>query len=374
MHSKQRLVLIAVVLCLSVLAFACLALVGCGGSTTTTAAPATTASTAAATTTTAAPSSTTASSTATTAGAAPMKIALIMPGKKDDVSFNQAAYASMKRLEDGALKGQIQVSYVEGLYDVSQFEPTARDFANQGYELIIAHGFQYQEPMVQMAPQFPNTYWALASGYKFTDNSCAYDVTLQEGGYAMGVLAASLSKTGKVGVVGGVDVAEIHRGHEGFKLGAKSVNPNIQIQEVFTGDWTDAAKAKEAATSMYTSGVDAIWHSGDGIGIGVVEAAKEQNQLVMANEVDESVLAPDNVVTSVVYNWDAAFTQMINDVKNKTTKPNNVYMITFANGGITLAPYGNLDSKVPQAVKDKMDATVQALKDGKIDFSSIKDK
>ena len=83
----------------------------------------------------------------------------------------------------------------------------------------------------------------------------------------MGVIAALATQTNKIGVIGGADASEIKRGHEGFKAGAKSINPDIEIQEVYTGDWTDTAGAKEAAIGMYDAGVDVIWHSGDGIGL-----------------------------------------------------------------------------------------------------------
>ena len=108
---------------------------------------------------------------------------------------------------------------------MADIEPALMDFADQGYDVVFGHGFQFMEPIVKVAPNYPDTKFLLGTGYKSVDNSAIYDVSLQSGGYLMGVIAALASQSGKIGVVGGADASEIFRGHEGFKFGAKSVNP-----------------------------------------------------------------------------------------------------------------------------------------------------
>ena len=207
---------------------------------------------------------TTAESTADTASAETagkkLKVALILPGKKDDVSFNQAMYEGMKKYAD-ANPDKIDLNVTENVYEVADIEPALMDFADQGYDVIFGHGFQFMEPIVKVGAQYPDTYFLLGTGYKSLDNTAIYDVELEAGGYEMGVIAALATQTNKIGVIGGADASEIKRGHEGFKAGAKSINPDIEIQEVYTGDWTDTAGAKEAAIGMYDAGVDVIWHS-----------------------------------------------------------------------------------------------------------------
>lgn len=297
----------------------------------------------------------------------PLKVALILPGKVDDVSWNQAMNEGMKALEK-EYAGKIEVTYSENVYEVSNIEPALREFASQGYDLIIGHGFQFQEPIIKVAGEFPKVKFALGTGFKTLANTAVYDIQLEDGGYLMGTLAGLLTKTNKIGVVGGADVSEIYRGHEAYKHAAKKVNPDVQIQELYTGDWRDAAKAKEGAMSMFDSGADLIWHSGDGIGLGVVDAGKEKNKLVLGNVADQNVLAPNNVLSGIVYNWTPVLKQMVDDILNNNfeNRADKHYWLTVANGGVTVASFHGLDSMVSADVKKKLEQVKKDFVDNKI--------
>ncbi|HWQ42143.1 MAG TPA: BMP family protein [Desulfosporosinus sp.] len=299
--------------------------------------------------------------------AKPLKVALILPGKVDDVSWNQAMNDGMKALEK-AYAGKIKVTYSENVYEVSNIEPALREFASQGYDLVIGHGFQFQEPIIKVAAEFPKVKFALGTGFKTLPNTAIYDVKLEDGGYVMGTLAGLMTKTNKIGVVGGADVSEIYRGHEAYKYAAKQVNPSVQIQELYTGDWRDAAKAKEGAISMYDAGIDIIWHSGDGIGLGVVDAGKEKKKFVLGNVADQNILAPDNVLSGIVYNWEPVLKQMIDDILNNNFENRNDkhYWLTVANGGVTVGSFHGLESQVPADVKAKIEQVKKDFVDNKI--------
>lgn len=295
-----------------------------------------------------------------------LKVALLLPGKKDDVSFNQAMYESMKEVES-EYADQIEVTYVEDVYEVADIEPALMDFASRGYDLIFGHGFQYMEPIIKVAELFPDTMFALGTGYKTAPNTCVYDVHLAQGGYLMGYLASMISETGKVGVIGGADASEIYRGHEGFKMGAKAANPNVEIQEFYTGDWRDAAKAKEGALGMYDSGVDVIWHSGDGIGLGVVNAALEANKYCLSNITSQYVLAENNVVSGINYKWDLVIRQILDDVlADNFMGQEKFYWINVENGGLSVADYHQFKDQFDPEVFAKMDKAISDIKSGAI--------
>lgn len=305
-----------------------------------------------------------------------LKVALILPGKKDDVSFNQAMYQALTNYADSH-KDKLDLKVVENMYEVADIEPSLIDFASQGYDVIFGHGFQFMEPIVKIAPQYPEVAFVLGTGYKTVDNSAIYDVHLEAGGYLMGVVAALATKTNKIGVVGGADASEIYRGHEGYKAGARSINPNIDIQEVYTGDWTDTSGAKEASIGMYDSGVDVIWHSGDGIGLGVVQAAKEKNLTCLGNVADQNVLAPDNVLTGVVYNWVAVLENIMNDIYSgkfmSQPEAERFYWITIPNDGLKYAPIVDPKGLLTDDDVAKIEEVYQGIKAGTVEMPEIEE-
>ncbi len=116
-----------------------------------------------------------------------LKVALILPGKADDVSFNQAMYEGVMAVAE-EYKDKMEVKVVEEVYEVADIEPALMDFASEKYDVIFGHGFQFMEPIIKVAEKYPDTLFCLGTGYKTLKNTCVYDVHLQSGGYLMGVL------------------------------------------------------------------------------------------------------------------------------------------------------------------------------------------
>ncbi len=300
-----------------------------------------------------------------------LKVALILPGKKDDVSFNQAMYEGVTAYAE-ANSDTIELKVVENVYEVADIEPALTDFADQGYDVIIGHGFQFMEPLVAVAEKYPDAYFLLGTGYMFRENTAIYDVALESGGYLMGVIAALASETGKIGVIGGADASEMVRGHAGYKMGAMSVNPDIEIQEVYTGDWNDTAAAYEAACGMYDSGVDVIWHSGDGIGLGVVQAAVDKDQYVLGNVQDQLALGENNVLSCVQYHWEAVIAQMFSDIADGSfltlSDDQRIFWITIANGGMEYTPINDPKGRLTDEELATIEDTFQQLKNDEIEW------
>lgn len=306
---------------------------------------------------------------ATPTPAPPFRVALILPGRMDDVSWNQAAYEGVQWLAE-QMGEEMEWVYVENVYDVADIEPALRDYAEKGYDLVIGHGFQFQEPIITVAPEFPDVYFALGTGFKTAPNVSVYDVKLEEGGYVMGIIAGMLTESDIVGVIGGVDVSEIHRGHEAFKLGVASVNPDARVLETYIGDWNDLAAAREAAMSHIDAGSDIIWHSGDGIGLAIVEAAADRDILVMGNVCDQHSVAPDHVLTGNVYAWGPIFLEMVQDIKAGEYGEEH-YWLTFANKGIELAPYYDLASVITPEIQSAIDEAVNGFIEGTLTLPEL---
>lgn len=297
------------------------------------------------------------------------RVALILPGRADDVSWNQASFEGMNYAKENAGM-KVDVTVVEGVYDVAAIEPALRDYAQQGYNLVVGHGFQFQEPIIKVAPEFPNVHFALGTGYKLAPNVGVYDVKLEQGGYLMGILAGMLTKSNVAGVTGGLDVSEIHRGHVAFKLGVESVNPKATVINTFTGDFNDLIAAKEAAISQINAGADILWQSGDGIGIAVLTTCKEKNILCMGNTANQNDIAPNNVLASVVYAWGPMYVQMIKE-SVAGTFGNKHYWINFANDGIEIVWNDALMDKVKPEILEKINKAQEGFTKGTLDLGDL---
>jgi len=300
---------------------------------------------------------------------APMRVALILPGRADDQSWNQAAAAAMNWAKDNA-GFPVELTVVEQVYNVADIEPALRDYAQQGYDLVIGHGFQFQEPIIKVAGDFPDVHFALGTGFKLAPNVGVYDVKLEQGAYLMGILAGMMTKSNVIGVTGGVDVSEIHRGHVAFTMAAEKVDPSAKVINTFIGDFNDLTKAKEAALNQVSAGADILWQSGDGVGIAVMGACAEKNVLCMGNNFDQNPLAPKNSLASVVYNWGPLYVQMMQEIKSGTFG-NKQYWIDFSNTGIQIVWNDALKSTVPQATVDAMDAAQQEFMAGTLDLGDL---
>jgi basic membrane protein A len=297
------------------------------------------------------------------------RVALILPGRADDISWNQASFEGMNYAKENAGM-KVDVTVVEGVYDVAAIEPALRDYAQQGYNLVVGHGFQFQEPIIKVAPEFPKVHFALGTGYKLAPNVGVYDVTLEQGGYLMGILAGMMTKSNVIGVTGGVDVSEIHRGHVAFKLGVESVNPKAIVINTFTGDFNDLTAAKEAAISQINAGADILWQSGDGVGIAVLTTCKEKNILCMGNTANQNAIAPNNAIASVVYAWGPMYVQMIKE-SVAGTYGNKQYWINFANNGIKIIWNDALKDKVKPEILEKMNEAQEEFTKGTLDLGDL---
>lgn len=301
-----------------------------------------------------------------------VKVALILPGRADDVSWNQASFEGMNAAIE-ALEGEIEVelTVVEQVYDPVDIEPALLDYAQQDYDLIVGHGFQFQEPIIKVAEEYPDVNFAIGTGFKLAPNVGVYDVKLEQGGYLMGLIAGYLTKSNIVGVVGGVDVSEIHRGHVAFILGAQAINEDVEALSNFVGDFNDLAGAKEAALSQIKAGADVLWQSGDGIGIAVLGACEEEGILCMGNVANQNEIAPENTLASFVYDWGPVYKQMIEETVEGTFG-NKYYWIELANEGVSVIYNEELaEQYIDEELQAALDEAIEGFIEGTLDLGDL---
>jgi basic membrane protein A len=242
------------------------------------------------------------------------KIGIVLDkGGKDDKSFNGAAFAGASLAEKEL---PIELKVVESADD-NAFEPSLRAFAEREYPLVIAIGFAQVDALKKIAPQFPKTHFAIVDGTVDSPNTASLHFDEHEGSYLVGYLAGLVSKSKKVGFIGGMDVPLIRRFQMGYEAGAKAADPKIQIVTNYAGvnssAWTNPGRGKELAIDQYSQKVDVIFAAAGATGIGVFDAAEEKSAYVIGVDSNQDAIKPGRVLTSMLKRVDTAVYQIIKD-------------------------------------------------------------
>jgi|RhiMethySRZTD1v2_1073278.scaffolds.fasta_scaffold01847_14 basic membrane protein A and related proteins len=255
---------------------------------------------------------------------------------------------------------------------IPEIETTLRDYANKDYDLIIAQGFEWGDPAVKVGKDYPNTKFVVFTGLANSTNVASIFPKQQEGAYLLGALAAMMSKTGVIGFVGGERYPNLLNIFEGYKQGARDINPNILVLETYLDDWDNSTKGREAALSQINDGADLLLHVADTSGHGVIQAAKEKGVYAMGAISDQNKLASNTVLTSFALDVEKAFDQAVKMVQTgnfsgQIFKPGlEADKGALGDGIIYLAPFHSLEDKVPEEVKVKLEDLKQGIINGTI--------
>lgn len=263
------------------------------------------------------PASSTASDAAPAAAAeGAVKIALMLSGPITDGGWHQFAHEGLMQLKDEGF----DVAFTENIAQ-ADIPQTTRGYADDGYQLIIGHGFEYGSAFLEIAPDYPDQFF-FATTFKPQDeipaNSMFINPAYWDMAYSAGALAAILSKSGTVGFVGGGDNPTQRGIKNTFILGAQSTVPTVKALGIVTGDYSDAAKGREAATTMVGNGADVIWHAADVTGLGAIEGATKEGAIVLGCYADQTQLAPELMGASVAMDLSNMIVKLGNDVKAGT--------------------------------------------------------
>jgi basic membrane protein A len=288
-----------------------------------------------------------------------MKVALLLSGPANDQGWNAVAFAGLKEAEE---KYNLQTAYSENV-GIADGEAAFRDYAAQGYDLVIGHGFQFGEPAVRVSSQFPDTKFMAIESNVYSDNAASYVMACEEAGYLMGMFAASMSESGTIGIVGGFEQPSIVKVLEAYKIGAKAVNPSIKVLEAYVSSFTDVALGKEAALSMADQGADVLSHCANQAGTGVIKAAEERGLLATGDSYDQNSIAPDTVMASTIYSVPALVLTAVEKVSTDTYE-GGVFNLGMKDGVVDISGYNSFEDKIPQDVKDLIASTRQQILDG----------
>lgn len=289
----------------------------------------------------------------------PVRIAVVMPSTVTDLAWSQAIYDSLLRLQaEAGGEAAMEIAYTENMFNVTDAAAALRDYAADGYDIVIAHGTQYGTSMFEIAPDFPDTTFAWGTATDVgtdqgLENVFAYEARAEEGGYVNGVLAANLSASGVIGVVGPVEAGDAKLYIDGFVAGATAANPDVQVNVSYTGSFGDTALAAEAANTHIQAGADVLTGSAQQV-VGAIGVANEQGIPWIGTQSDQSSLAPDIVIASQLYDWDAVLRDII-EKHQAGAYGGTAYALTLANDGLVMQFADGLDETAVAAANEAAD-------------------
>src|SRR5512136_2652663 len=294
------------------------------------------------------------------------RIAVVMPSATTDLAFSQSMYSALLAVQkDMGGEGALELKYSENMFKVPDAAGAIRDYASQGFDIVIAHGSQYGSSVQEIAKDFPKVTFAWGTdvntfGYP---NVYAYTAAAEEGGYVNGVLAAKLTKAKLIGVTGPVEVGDAKTYIDGFVQGVASVDPSIKVSKTWTGSFSDVALMTEAAKTHIANGADALTGSSQSV-VGSIGAAKDKGGILwFGTQADQASLAPNLVVASQVYDWTGILKQMI-DNRKAGKLGGDTFTLQLKNSGLKVAY--NSGYSLPADVKAAGDAAIEGIKSGSI--------
>lgn len=258
-------------------------------------------------------------------------------------------------------RGEIEYTFSENVTN-ADYERVMRQYAEQGNKLVVGEAFAVEAAARKVAKDYPQTAFLMgSSGKPQQPNFSVFDNYIQEPAYLTGMIAAGMSKTGKIGLVGGYPIPEVNRLMQAFIEGAKEINPKTEFTVTFIGSWFDPPKAKEAAFAMIDKGADVLYAER----FGVSDAAKERGKLAIGNVIDTQPQYPETVVASALWSMEPTIDEALKQVKAGAFKAADFGQYSLMkHKGSSLAPLGTFESKIPADLIAKVQARQKAILDG----------
>lgn len=289
-----------------------------------------------------------------------MRVGLVTPGSVADAAWNSGAYQGLLQIRDSL---HLRISHVEARTPAEQAE-ALRTYAAEGYTLVFAHGFEFQDAAERVSADYPRTVFIVTSGRRTHGNVSPLIFRLEEASYLAGMVAGGLTKKNLLGFIGGIELPPIEAAYQGWVKGAKAVNPRVRTREVYLNSFDDVAAGREAALALMGAGADMFHHNADAAALGLFQAVKQQPGVyVFGANADQSKLAPGHVLGSAVIDLPRAFLLVASEVKSGRFVP-RIEAFGLESGVVRYVPDPRLDSLVPPALKARVAAAADSLAQG----------
>ena len=267
-----------------------------------------------------------------------------------------------KALKAAEARGDIEYKASENVAN-ADYERVMREYATGGAGFIVGESFAVEAAARKVAKDFPKIQFLMgSSGKPQAPNFAVFDNYIQDPAYLTGMIAGGMTKSNKIGMVGGFPIPEVNRLMHAFMAGALEVNPKVTFTVSFINSWFDPPKAKEAAFAMIDKGADVMYAER----FGVSDAAKERKVLAIGNVIDTQDKYPETVVASALWHMEPTIDRALRLVKAGKFAPEDYGQFSMMKfKGSELAPLGTFEKKVPAELVAKVRAKEKAILDGK---------
>ena len=293
--------------------------------------------------------------------------AMLLPGSINDQSWNASGYAGLKKIEGLGYK----VAYSENVQSADHVA-AMRDYARRGFDIVIGHSGRFVSAAERVAPEFSDVQFIVGSGAKgVPPNMRSVEINRAHFSYALGVLAAKLSKSGKVGLVAGLEgLPTIVDFVGGLRLGVLATNPDAQIEVIYLANMEDAAAAKEAALSIIANGADIITGMLNAGHAGLVQAAKEKGVYAVGRSFGHTALAPKYVLTNTVDDWASVYEAAASEAKTGELF-GDFKKFGFDTAPVTGATFGYTENvafnpEIPKDILADVEAVIEQFTNGRL--------
>ena len=291
-----------------------------------------------------------------TAVADPVKVGFVYVGPIGDHGWTYRHDIGRQQVEE-AYGDKVETVYIESVQYGPEAERVIRQMAKSGVDIIFATSFGYMEPMLKVAKEFPDVKFEHATGYKRHDNMSTYGLRLYQARHVQGIIAGMMTKTNKICYVGAYPIPEVIREINTYYMGAKKMNPDVDIDIVWVNTWYDPAKEADAANVMMAEGCDMVAQHTDSPA--PLQAAQQQGKLGFGQASDQINFAPKAQLTATIDNWGPYYIKKVGQVIEGNWQVED-YFGHMNEDAVQMAPFTNM----PADVKAKAQTIKDAISNG----------
>lgn len=290
-----------------------------------------------------------------------------MDGPINDMGWNAMAYGGLVKIDEDF--DNVETSFVENIAK-SDYEDIFIGFAVQDFDLVIAHGYQFNDVATKVAEAYPDTQFAIISGVGNGSNLTSFVTDSAQEGFLAGLIAGLMTESNVVGGIGGVDFPAISDVVKGYGAGAKYVNPDVEYILAMTGSFEDANLCKEITLSMIDNGADIMMGVANQANLGIIEAAKQHGAYYVGVNADMSDNAPETVLNTAYIDGAIMFTALYEEYLAGTLDGGN-RLVGLNQGALYLGEWNEQAAELTDEMQAQLDEYIQGVSDGSIDYLGL---